>query len=490
MERGLGPAEIADPDIDVNDHTIANLQSAFNASTRLYGGRVESDMSNNISNGGYSGSSFNAGHNIWAAPGANSRVSYGNANASYYEQKTHPAIASAGSAGPSAPTTGYNWSSSRPSVNGAPIDATNGNAQSVLPYNSQNITARANTQALQVYHDAGLARRYNPAALTTIGRSKLGHGLGLGLPSYSNGQQPFRGPSPPETPLTSIGYPAGSHLAVPALPNQSRLSPTAAEFNYAAPAHSASSHAPANYAASNNTVSTYTTQSYANPAAPVSNPWNVPHAQVQTGMGAGGLGPMNGERENWKLLVEKIVHGADQQSSIHMQQRIKVIETPEKHRMCEAILGHCYTLMINRFGNFLVQRVLEWGTPVQILAVANAIRGHVVTLSMDPFGCHVVQKAFDTVPEPNKAAMVHELLRSIPDTVIHRYACHVWQKLFELRWSDEPPQIMVYVNEALRGMWHEVALGETGSLVVQNIFENCLEEDKVCFTLTYEPVQL
>lgn len=39
---------------------------------------------------------------------------------------------------------------------------------------------------------------------------------------------------------------------------------------------------------------------------------------------------------------------------------------------------------------------------------------------------------------------------------------------------------MKYVNEALRGMWHEVALGETGSLVVQNIFENCLEEDKVC----------
>jgi hypothetical protein len=29
-------------------------------------------------------------------------------------------------------------------------------------------------------------------------------------------------------------------------------------------------------------------------------------------------------------------------------------------------------------------------------------------------------------------------------------------------------------------MWHEVALGETGSLVVQNIFENCVEEEKVC----------
>jgi Pumilio-family RNA binding repeat len=59
-------------------------------------------------------------------------------------------------------------------------------------------------------------------------------------------------------------------------------------------------------------------------------------------------------------------------------------------------------------------------------------------------------------------------------------ACHVWQKLLEIRWSKSPPQYMKYVNEALRGMWPNIALSETGSLVVQNIFENCLEEDKVC----------
>jgi hypothetical protein len=50
-------------------------------------------------------------------------------------------------------------------------------------------------------------------------------------------------------------------------------------------------------------------------------------------------------------------------------------------------------------------------------------------------------------------------------------SCHVWQKLFELRWTESPPQIMKYVNEALRGMWHEVALDETSSLVVQKIFD-------------------
>ena len=186
---------------------------------------------------------------------------------------------------------------------------------------------------------------------------------------------------------------------------------------------------------------------------------------------------------NWKYIVDKIVCNNDQQASIFLQQKLKVGTVEQKYEIIEAIVAQAYPLMVNRFGNFLVQRCFEHGTPDQVIAIANAIRGNTLSLSMDAFGCHVVQKAFDAVPEDYKAIMVHELLRRIPETVIHRYACHVWQKLFELRWSDSPPQIMKYVNEALSGMWHEVALGETGSLVVQNIFENCLEEDKVCIRI-------
>ncbi|POR38145.1 Meiotic coiled-coil protein 2 [Tolypocladium paradoxum] len=181
---------------------------------------------------------------------------------------------------------------------------------------------------------------------------------------------------------------------------------------------------------------------------------------------------------NWKYIVDKIVCNNDQQASIFLQQKLKVGSPEQKYEIVEAIVAQAYPLMVNRFGNFLVQRCFEHGTPEQVIKIAEAIRGNTLNLSMDPFGCHVVQKAFDSVPEDYKAIMVHELLRRIPETVIHRYACHVWQKLFELRWTESPPQIMKYVNEALRGMWHEVALGETGSLVVQNIFENCLEEDK------------
>ena len=193
---------------------------------------------------------------------------------------------------------------------------------------------------------------------------------------------------------------------------------------------------------------------------------------------------------NWKYIVDKIVCNNDQQASIFLQQKLKVGTVEQKYEIVEAIIAQAFALMVNRFGNFLVQRCFEHGTPEQVVAIANTIRGNTLALSTDAFGCHVIQKAFDAVPENYKAMMVHELLRRIPETVIHRYACHVWQKLFELRWSDSPPQIMKFVNEALRGMWHEVALGETGSLVVQNIFENCVEEDKVGFFTSLQKLSL
>ncbi|KAK5951100.1 hypothetical protein OHC33_007853 [Knufia fluminis] len=209
----------------------------------------------------------------------------------------------------------------------------------------------------------------------------------------------------------------------------------------------------------------------------------APQAHAQTYVTP--LEPMNYRRLldksvscDWKYIVDKIVCNNDQQASIFLQQKLKVGTAEQKFEIVESIINQAYPLMINRFGNFLVQRCFEHSTPDQVIAIADAIHGNVISLSMDPFGCHVIQKAFDSVPENHKADMVRELLRRIPDTVIHRYACHVWQKLFELRWSGESPQIMVKVNDALRGMWHEVALGETGSLVVQNIFENCVEDEK------------
>ena len=110
---------------------------------------------------------------------------------------------------------------------------------------------------------------------------------------------------------------------------------------------------------------------------------------------------------NWKYIVDKIVCNNDQQASIFLQQKLKVGSPEQKYEIVEAIVAQAYPLMVNRFGNFLVQRCFEHGTPEQVIKIAEAIRGNTLNLSMDPFGCHVVQKAFDSVPEDYKAIMVH-----------------------------------------------------------------------------------
>ncbi|KIV99141.1 uncharacterized protein PV09_09172 [Verruconis gallopava] len=185
-----------------------------------------------------------------------------------------------------------------------------------------------------------------------------------------------------------------------------------------------------------------------------------------------------GVTADWDLIVDKIISNNDQQASIFLQQKIKNSDTAIKDDIIGSIIRRGLELMGNRFGNFLIQRVFECANQAQIVGLAAHIEGHTVRLSTDAFGCHVIQKAFDCVPESFKHQMVRELLSRIRDTIVHRYACHVWQKLFELRWQGPPPMIMGTVNAALVGQWTQVAVGETGSLVVQNIFENCNDEDK------------
>ncbi|KAI8378517.1 armadillo-type protein [Blakeslea trispora] len=181
---------------------------------------------------------------------------------------------------------------------------------------------------------------------------------------------------------------------------------------------------------------------------------------------------------NWDSLVDRITKETDQHASLLMQQKLKSATQEQKQLIFEAILEQAYALMTNRFGNFLVQRLFELGTPEQIEAMADKMRGHVVELTCEPFGCHVVQKALDCVKETSKAELVSELFVSILETITHKYACHVWQKVFELRWTQAPPPVMQRLHAVLQGHWTQVALDETGSLVIQNIFENLPEIDK------------
>ena len=178
--------------------------------------------------------------------------------------------------------------------------------------------------------------------------------------------------------------------------------------------------------------------------------------------------------------MDRIIIETDQKASLYLQNKFKCATADEKQLIFVLVMKHAYKLMTNRFGNFLVQRLLELGTKEQILSLVSVMKDKVLELAFNSFGCHVVQKAMDNVDEHTKADLVSELFVSIPESFTHKYACHVWQKTFEIKWEHiSPPPIMEKVHTALKGKWAQIALDETGSLVIQNIFENLTEEDKV-----------
>ena len=56
-------------------------------------------------------------------------------------------------------------------------------------------------------------------------------------------------------------------------------------------------------------------------------------------------------------------------------------------------------LMTDVFGNYVIQKFLEYGTPAQRTELVKAIEGHVLSLSLQMYGCRVIQKALESVSD-------------------------------------------------------------------------------------------
>ncbi|EEB06964.1 meiotic PUF family protein 1 [Schizosaccharomyces japonicus yFS275] len=179
-----------------------------------------------------------------------------------------------------------------------------------------------------------------------------------------------------------------------------------------------------------------------------------------------------------KVLIERIIFQNDQLASVFLQLKLKSENANTCHQISQSVLPYTYSLAVNRFGNFLVQKCFEYCTPEQMNEFALVIYRHIHELSAHAFGCHVVQRALDFMSADHRLAVIRELIQHAESSILRRNSCHVWQKLLDMRWPEHTSFIMSQLNVLLRGKWAEIAMSEMGSLVVQNIFENCESKDE------------
>ena len=88
----------------------------------------------------------------------------------------------------------------------------------------------------------------------------------------------------------------------------------------------------------------------------------------------------------------------DQYGSRFLQREMEVAGVPALQMVFEEVLPVIENLMVDAYGNYVVQKFFDFGTNDQKELLANRLQGHVLLLSTHSYGCRVIQKALDNIP--------------------------------------------------------------------------------------------
>ena len=79
----------------------------------------------------------------------------------------------------------------------------------------------------------------------------------------------------------------------------------------------------------------------------------------------------------------------DQHGSRFIQNKIENCTTEERQKVLDEILPNAYQLMTDVFGNYVTQKLFEFGDAQQKAVLAKQMENRVVQLSTQAYGCRV-----------------------------------------------------------------------------------------------------
>ncbi|KAI5476778.1 hypothetical protein MNV49_007293 [Pseudohyphozyma bogoriensis] len=174
------------------------------------------------------------------------------------------------------------------------------------------------------------------------------------------------------------------------------------------------------------------------------------------------------------IFINRILSLNDQSCSLYLQQRLKS-HPGSIDMICDSVKEQVVELSLNKFGNFLVSRCLEYGSQPTRQEYIEVFKGRWLQLSTDQYGCHVVQKALDVGELGIKDAVISEIIPH-PSTLTLKHSAHVWSRILS---TPNPRSFFAALSSAAAGTWVSVALEECGSLIVQSLLDSWSGEESM-----------
>ncbi|VDM17175.1 unnamed protein product [Hydatigera taeniaeformis] len=187
------------------------------------------------------------------------------------------------------------------------------------------------------------------------------------------------------------------------------------------------------------------------------------------------------------LLGHMVEFAQDQYGSRLIQQKLEQASAVDKTAVFREVIPHCHILMTDVFGNYVIQKFFELGTPEQkrvclvtiydfklyiVHILVQQIKGQVLTLSLQMYGCRVIQKAIESVNLETQISLMRELDGSVLKCVKDQNGNHVVQKCIEY----VPSEHLQFIVDAFKGNVHSVSTHSYGCRVIQRILEHCSAE--------------
>lgn len=160
----------------------------------------------------------------------------------------------------------------------------------------------------------------------------------------------------------------------------------------------------------------------------------------------------------------------DQHGSRFTQEKLDNATEEELQMVFDEILPHARQLMMDVFGNYVIQKMIEHGNVEMRTKLMQSMHGHILELSLGTYGCRVVQKALEFVEPMEQIHIADELRESILTCVQDQNANHVVQKVLE---QISPSFKIDFIPTAFRGNVYKLAAHCYSCRVLQRIFEHC-----------------
>lgn len=183
----------------------------------------------------------------------------------------------------------------------------------------------------------------------------------------------------------------------------------------------------------------------------------------------------------------------DQNGSRFIQQRLEVADPAEKQSVMDEIIPAIKDLQNDVFGNYVIQKLYELGTPSIKKELKGTLKGNMLSLCFQMYGCRVIQKAMESLEYEDLCELILEFDSYVLTCITDQNGNHVIQKCIEVMSAKAKEAEYASGNSSLaKSMTHRIqfivdeVLGNVrqlcchpyGCRVLQRMLEHCVETQK------------